>query len=131
MGEVRVVVTRIEHDDTMQRRMVDTGRQTDPRNWEDFAARALAARAPYRPVPGTVVYLIRADGHTAEVCEYDPEGPLRDLVTVVMAIGSEMLAPPAARAAGRDRHPADAPDLRDMRARLPAVAPRAERLIHG
>ena len=46
MGEVRVVVTRIEHDGTMQRRMVDTGRQTDPRNWEDLAARALAARAP-------------------------------------------------------------------------------------
>ena len=57
IGQVRVVVTRIEHDGTMQRRMVDTARQTDPRNWEDLAARALAAQAPYRPVPGTAVYL--------------------------------------------------------------------------
>jgi hypothetical protein len=95
------VVTRIEHDGTMQRRMVDTARQSDPRNWEDLAARALAAQAPYRPVPGTAVYLIRVDGHTVEVCEYDLDGPLRDLVTVVLAIGSQMLAPPAARATGR------------------------------
>ena len=90
-------MTRIEHDGTMQRRMVDTARQTGPRNWEDLTARALAARAPYRPVPGTAVYLIRADGHTVEVCEYDLDGPLRDLVTVVLAIGSQMLAPPAAK----------------------------------
>jgi hypothetical protein len=101
IGQVRVVVTRIEHDGTMQRRMVDTARQSDPRNWEDLAARALAAQAPYRPVPGTAVYLIRVDGHTVEVCEYDLDGPLRDLVTVVLAIGSQMLAPPAARATGR------------------------------
>ncbi len=93
-------MTRIEHDGTMQRGMVDTARQSDPRNWEDLAARALAAQAPYRPVPGTVVYLIRVDGHTVEVCEYDLDGPLRDLVTVVLAIGSQMLAPPAARVTG-------------------------------
>jgi hypothetical protein len=58
MGWVRVVVTRIEHDGTMHRRMVDTVEQSDPRNWEDLTARALAAPPPYRAVPGTDVYHI-------------------------------------------------------------------------
>jgi hypothetical protein len=52
------------------------------------------------PVPGTAVYLICVDGHTVQVCEYDLGGPLRDLVTVLMAIGGQMLAAPAARATG-------------------------------
>ena len=93
-GLVRVVVTRIERDGTMQRRMVDTAQQGDPRNWEDLAARALAVRPPYRPVPGTAVYHIGVDGSAVEVGEYDLEGPLRDLVTVVLAMGSELLAWP-------------------------------------
>jgi hypothetical protein len=95
MGWVRVAVTRIEHDGTMHRRMVDTVQQSDPRNWEDLAARALAARPPYRPVPGTDVYHICADDYTVQVGEYDLEGPLRDLVTVVLAVGSKMLLTPA------------------------------------
>ena len=95
MGWVRVVVTRIEHDGTMHRRMVDTVQQSDPRNWEDLTTRALAARPPYRPVPGTDVYHVCADGYTVQVCEYDLEGPLRDLVTVVLAVGSMMLLTPA------------------------------------
>ena len=95
MGWVRVVVTRIEHDGTMHRRMVDTVQQSDPRNWEDLTTRALAARPPYRPVPGTDVYHICADGCTVQVGEYDLEGPLRDLVTVVLAVGSKMLLTPA------------------------------------
>lgn len=94
MGRVRVVVTRIERDGTMHRRMVDTVQQSDPRNWEDLTARALAARPPYRPVPGIDVYHICADGNTVQVGEYDLEGPLRDLVTVVLAVGSTMLLTP-------------------------------------
>ncbi len=82
-------MTRIEHDGTMQRRMVDTAQQNDPRNWEDLTARALAARPPYRPVPGTAVYHIYADGYTVEVAEYDLDGSLRDLVTVVLAVGTK------------------------------------------
>ena len=102
MGWVRVVVTRIEHDGTMHRRMVDTVQQSDPRNWEDLTTRALAARPPYRPVPGTDVYHICADGYTVQVGEYDLEGPLRDLVTVVLAVGSTMLLTPAS--SGPDWH---------------------------
>jgi hypothetical protein len=100
MGWVRVVVTRIEHDGTMHRRMVDTVEQSDPRNWEDLTARALAAPPPYRAVPGTDVYHICAGGYTVQVGEYDLEGPLRDLVTVVLAVGSEMLPTPASSAPG-------------------------------
>jgi len=94
MGQVRVVVTRIEHDGTMHRRMVDTAQQSDPRNWEDLAARALAIHPPYRPIPGTAIYHLCVDGHIIQIGEYDLEGPLRDLVIVVLAIGNKMLARP-------------------------------------
>jgi hypothetical protein len=90
MGQVRVVVTRIEPDGTMHRRMVETAQQRDPRNWEDLAARTLAAQPPYRPIPGTAVYHLCVDGHIIQAGEYDLEGPLRDLVIVVLAIGSTM-----------------------------------------
>jgi len=39
---VRVTVTRIEWDGTMQRRMVDTVGRDDGPQWEDLAARAAA-----------------------------------------------------------------------------------------
>ena len=90
MSQVRVAVTRIEPDGTMHRRMVDTAQQSDPKNWDDLAARARAAQPPYRPVPGTAVYHLCVDGHIIQVGEYDLEGPLRDLVIVVLAIGSMM-----------------------------------------
>jgi hypothetical protein len=88
-GLVRVVVTRIEHDGTMQRRVVDTVAQSDPLNWEDLITRALSLTPPYRPVPGTAIYHISSDDRIVQVCEYDLEGPLRDLVTVVLAMGNE------------------------------------------
>lgn len=82
-------MTRIERDGTMQRRMVDTVQQGDPCKWEDLVARALAVPPSYRPVPGTAIYHICAGGNTVLVGEYDLEGLLRDLVTVVLALGSE------------------------------------------
>ena len=94
MARVRVVVTRTEPDGTRCRRMVDTARQRDPQNWDDLAARARAAQPPYRPVPGTAVYHLCVDGDIIQVGEYDLEGPLRDLVIVVLAIGSTMSATP-------------------------------------
>ena len=97
MGPVRVVVTRIEYDGTMHRRMVDTAQQSNPRNWEDLATRALATRPPYRPIPGTAVYHLCVNGDIIQVGEDDLEGPLRDLVTVVLAIGSTTLAAPSGR----------------------------------
>jgi hypothetical protein len=88
---MRVVVTRIEPDGTMQRRVVDTTRREDGPRWDDLAARALAAPPPpYRPIPGTAVYHLSVDGHPVQVGEYDLDGPLRDLVTVVLAMGEEL-----------------------------------------
>jgi hypothetical protein len=101
MGQVRVVVTRIEHDGAMHRRMVDTAQQSDPRNWEDLAVRALAMQPPYRPIPGTAIYHLCVGGSIMQVGEYDLEGPLRDLITVVLAIGSTLLAAPSRRPGGR------------------------------
>ena len=53
---MRVVATRIEPDGTVQRRMVDTARQSDRRLWEDLAAHAVGIPVPYRPAPGIAVY---------------------------------------------------------------------------
>jgi len=87
---MRVVVTRIEPDGTMERRVVDTARRDDGARWEDLAARALAFRPPYRPIPGTAVYHIGVDDQVVQAGEYDLDGPLRDLVTVVLAMGDEL-----------------------------------------
>lgn len=90
MGQVRVVVTRIEPNGAMHRRMVETAEQSDPCKWEDLAVRALAARPPYRPIPGTAIYHLSVDGNIVQVGEYDLTGPLRDLVIIVLAIGGTM-----------------------------------------
>jgi hypothetical protein len=89
-GRMRVVVTRIEPDGTMQRRAVDTARRDDGRRWQDLAARALAYPPLYRPIPGTAVYHISVDDRLVQAGEYDLDGPLRDLVTVVLAMGEEL-----------------------------------------
>lgn len=93
MGPVRVVVTRIEHDGTMQRRMVDTAYRTDGARWEGLATRALLSPPPYQPVPGIPIYHVSLDASvTALVAEPDLSGPLLDLVTAVLALGAELLA---------------------------------------
>jgi hypothetical protein len=85
---VRVVVTRIERDGAMQRRVVDTARCGDGPQWEDLAARALAAPPPYRPVPGIPVYHVGLDdGTVVLVAADDLCGLLLDLVTAVLAMG--------------------------------------------
>jgi hypothetical protein len=76
----------------MQRRMVDTALRNDGPRWEDLAARTLAAPPPYHPVPGAAVYHVSVDDQVVQVGEYDLDGPLRGLVTVVLAMGEEILA---------------------------------------
>ena len=76
----------------MQRRMVDTALRNDGPRWEDLAARALTAPARYRPVPGAAVYHVSVNDQVVQVGEYDLDGPLRDLVTVVLAMGEKVLA---------------------------------------
>jgi hypothetical protein len=86
---MRVIVTRIEPDGTMQRRMVDTARQSDRRLWEDLAAGTVGIPVPYRPAPGIAIYHIRVDDYVVIAAEHDLAGPLLDLVTAVAALGSE------------------------------------------
>ena len=83
-------MTRIEPDGTMRRRLVNTARGDDGPGWEDLAARVLASQPPYRPIPGTAVYHVSVDDRLVQVGEYDLDGPLRDLVTVVLAKGEEV-----------------------------------------
>jgi hypothetical protein len=86
---MRVVVTRIEQDGTMQRRMVDTAQQSDRQLWEDLAACAVGVAVPYRAAPGIAVYHVVMDEYVVMAAEYDLAGPLLDLVTAVMALGAE------------------------------------------
>jgi hypothetical protein len=83
-------VTRIEQDGTMQRRVVDTAQRDDGRLWKDLIARALASVPPYHPIPGTAIYHISVDGRTVQVGEYDLAEALRDLVTIVLAMGEDL-----------------------------------------
>ena len=71
----------------MRRRMVDTALQGDRRLWEDLTARAIEVPMPYRPALGIAIYYISVDDYVVMAAEYDLAGPLRDLVTAVMALG--------------------------------------------
>jgi hypothetical protein len=84
---MRVVVTLIGPDGSMERRMVDTATSSDPGPWEELLARALASLPPYRAVPGRPVCHLRVDDQVALVAEDDLSGPLYDLVTAVLALG--------------------------------------------
>jgi hypothetical protein len=84
---MRVVLTRIERDGTMRRRVIDTAGRSDAGQWEELAARALAIRSPYRPAPGEPVYHLSVDESAVLVAEHDLFGPLSDLVTAVLAMG--------------------------------------------
>jgi hypothetical protein len=85
------VVTRIEWDGTMQRRMVDTAGRIDGAQWEELAARALAVLPLYRPVPRIPVYHISVDDAVIQAAEHDLTGALLDLITAVLAFGEELL----------------------------------------
>jgi len=58
----------------MRRRMVDTTRQGDRREWEELPARALVTPVPYRLAPGIAVYHVGADHHVVMIAEHDLAG---------------------------------------------------------
>jgi hypothetical protein len=88
---MRVVVTQIESDGTITRRMVDTAARSDALQWEELAERALAVPLPYRPAPGGVIYHLRVGERDLMVAEDDLVGPTRDLVAAVMTLGDAVL----------------------------------------
>lgn len=88
-ARVEITVTSIGADGTVRHAAVDTAGRADADRWERLAASAhLEVPPPYRPEPGQPVYQIRAGAHVAQVAEPDLAGPLRDLVTALLAEGS-------------------------------------------
>jgi hypothetical protein len=84
---MRVIVTQIESDGTMWRRMVETSGRGDAGLWQELIVRALAIPLPYRPAPGVPVYHLLLDDQEVMVAEPDLDGPWSDLVTAVLAKG--------------------------------------------
>ena len=85
-----IAVTRVGGDGAVLNRTVDTASREDAARWDHLAADAhLDAPPPYRPRPGEPVYHVAADGKAADISEQDLQGPLRDLVTAVIAEGGE------------------------------------------
>ena len=85
---MKLVVTRIEEDGIVWRRTVDTAGRSDGGQWEASVARALATEPPpYRPVAGSPVCHLRLNDRVVMIAENDLTGPLRDLVTAVLAVG--------------------------------------------
>jgi len=84
---MRVVVTQIESDGAMWRRMVETAGRSDAGLWQELIGRALAIPLPYRPTPGVPVYHLLLDDREIMVAEDDLDGPWFDLVTAVLAKG--------------------------------------------
>ena len=84
---MRVVVSQIDADGTMWRRMVETAGRSDADLWQELIARAFAVPLPYRPVPGGPIYHFQMDDRDVMVAEDDLAGPLFDLVTAVLAKG--------------------------------------------
>ena len=89
-GLMRVVVTQVEWDGAMWRRMIDTAGRSDAGHWQELIARALAVPMPYRPVPGDPIYHLRLGDRCFVIADHDLSGPLRDLVTAVLALGEVM-----------------------------------------
>jgi hypothetical protein len=85
-GLMVIEVTRIGGDGSIRRAVVDTAGRDDAARWEQLAQQAaLEVPPPYRPQPGRPVYRISAGGHAAHVAEKDLAGPLRELVSAVLA----------------------------------------------
>jgi hypothetical protein len=71
----------------MRRRALDTAGLAGAGRWEDLIEQVLAVPPPYRAAPGSSVYVIHAGDRAVLVGEQDLTGPLRDLVTTILAAG--------------------------------------------
>lgn len=82
---VRVVVTEIASDGNVRRRALDTWCLAGPARWEHLIEQVLACPPPYQAAPGSSVYVIHASDRAVLVGEQNLTGPLRDLVTAILA----------------------------------------------
>jgi hypothetical protein len=85
-----ITVTRVSGDGSVLTRTVDTESREDAARWEHLATDArLDAPSPYRPSPGEPVYHVEGGGHAVDVAEQDLQGPMRELVTAMIADGGD------------------------------------------
>jgi hypothetical protein len=105
------VVTRIEWDGTIQRRMADTAQRDDGPQWEALAARALAILPPHTAVPRTLIYHVSVDDYAILAAEHNLTGSQLDLITAVLARGDAVLT--LRRTARAQRWTATAPGAPD------------------
>jgi hypothetical protein len=90
LARVEIAVTSVGADGTVRRAIVDTAGRADADRWEQLAASAhLEVPPPYQPEPGQPVYEVRAGERVAQVAEGNLAGPLRELVTAVLAEGGD------------------------------------------
>jgi hypothetical protein len=82
-----IVVTEIGWDGRIRRRLFDFSGLSDAAVWEDLISQVLAAPPPYQPVLGSSVYQVAVGSSAVLIGERDLTGPLRDLVTAVLASG--------------------------------------------
>jgi hypothetical protein len=87
LAKVRVVVTEIGWDGSIRRRVLDTWCLAGADRWESLLGQVLAVPPPYRAAPGRPVYVIHAGDRAVLAGEQDLAGPLRHLVTTILADG--------------------------------------------
>ena len=81
---VRFAVTEIGWDSRIRRRVPDTWCLTGASSWENLIGQLLAFPPPYR-APGSPVRIIHANDRAVVMGEQNLTGPLRDLVTAILA----------------------------------------------
>jgi hypothetical protein len=96
---VKVGVTEIGWDGTIRRRALDTWCLADADRWEHVIGQVLTLPPSYQAAPGRPVYIIHTSDRAVLIGEEDLTGPLRGLVTMILATGDPALR----RAAGQGR----------------------------
>jgi hypothetical protein len=84
---VRVGVTEIGWDGTIRRRALDTWCLADADRCEHIIGQILIVPPAYQATPGRPVYIIHTSDRAVLIGEEELTGPLRDLVTTILATG--------------------------------------------
>jgi hypothetical protein len=84
---VRVGVAEIGWDATIRRRALDTWCLADADRWDHIISRVLTLPPGYQATPGRPVYIIHTSDRAVLIGEEDLTGPLRGLVTTILATG--------------------------------------------
>jgi hypothetical protein len=84
---MRVGVTEIGRDGSIRRRALGTWQLAEADRWDILIEQVLASPPRYRAAPGSSIYVIHSGDRAVLVGEHDLTGPLRALVTMILADG--------------------------------------------